>query len=96
MSADLPPILLTQFELHVGTGYQLLGHTDAAKSWFERALATASKHSFNQFVFAAEEALLGTLAPRTARFQAPTIDIPRDVERIAAEISELRRLTGAR
>ena len=95
VSADLPPILLTQFELHVGRGYQMLGDTNTAKDWLERALATASKHNFNRFVFAAEQALLSTSASRRARVQAPAIDIPRDVERIAVAISEMRRLTGA-
>ena len=93
-SADLPPILLTQFELHVGKGYQALGDTDAAKDWLERALETASLHSFNTFVFAAEEALGAISAPRTSKVCAPAFDIPRDVERIATELRNLRRLTG--
>ncbi|MGZ5140412.1 MAG: hypothetical protein ACXWCX_21665 [Burkholderiales bacterium] len=93
-SADLPPILLTQFELHVGMGYQALGDTDAAKAWLERSLETASLHSFNRFVFAAEAALSENSAPRKPKVPTATIDIPRDVERIAAELSDLRRLTG--
>ena len=93
-SAELPPILLTQYELHVGTGYQMLGDNDAARSWFERALETASQHSFNQFVFAAEVAIRESASPRKERTPAPAFDIPRDVERIASELSDLRRLTG--
>jgi tetratricopeptide (TPR) repeat protein len=92
--AALPPILLTQFELHVGKGYQLLGDTDAAKSWLERSLETASLHQFNRFVFAAEEALAENATPRAPKEPAPAYDIPRDVELIAAELKDLRKLTG--
>ena len=92
-SANLPPILLTQFELHVGTGYQSLGDTSAAKVWLERAQETASLHSFNRFVFAAEQALSANTSRRAPNGPAPTLDIPRDVERIAEELSDLRRLT---
>jgi tetratricopeptide (TPR) repeat protein len=92
--SELPPILRTQFELHVGKGYQLLGDTNAAKAWLERALETASLHSFNRFVFAAEEALRASAAPRVPRESAPVFDIPRDVELIAAELRDLRKLTG--
>ena len=80
-SVELPPILLTQFELHVGKGYQLLGDTDTAKAWLERARETASLHSFNRFVFAAEEALSQNSVPRTTKVPATAFDIPRDVER---------------
>ncbi len=93
-AADLPPILLTQFELHVGTGYQLLGDTSAAKTWLARSMETATLHSFNRFVFAAEKALAENAVPRKPRELAAAFDIPRDVELIAAELSNLRKLTG--
>jgi tetratricopeptide (TPR) repeat protein len=93
-SAALPPILLTQFELHAGKGHQILGDTQAARVWLERALETASRYSYNAFVFAAEEALRENSAPRAPKVPAPAFDIPRDVERIAAELRDLRKLMG--
>ena len=91
-SADLPPILRTQFELHVGRGYQLFGHFGEAKAWLDRALDTASTHSFNQLVFAAEAALENNSAPRAALPERTPFDIPRDVRLIAAELKEMRQL----
>ena len=92
----LPPILLTQFELHVGKGYQALGDDDAASTWFERALATATRHSFNRFVFAAEEALQSRPALRPGAPVESGVDVPRDVQLIANEINQMRRLAGIR
>jgi hypothetical protein len=92
----LPPILLTQFELHVGRGYQALGDEESASTWLERALATATKHSFNRFVFAAEAALSASPVVRTNAPGEADLDLPRDIKRIAAELSEMRRLSGVR
>ena len=92
-AADLPPLLRTQFELHVGRGYQLFGHFGEAKEWLERALGSATKHSFNQLIFAAEDALAGTSTARTKVPLATSFDIPRDVRIIAAELKERRKLT---
>jgi tetratricopeptide (TPR) repeat protein len=93
-SANLPPILRTQFELHAGRGYQLFGQFGEAKVWLERALHTASEHSFNQLVFAAEEALESKSTARPAVPSTTAFDIPRDVRLIAAELKEMRRLAG--
>ena len=71
-----------------------MGDTDAAKVWLERAQETASRFSFNRFVFAAEEALSANSVHAAPKVSAPAFDIPRDVERIAEELSDLRRLTG--
>jgi tetratricopeptide (TPR) repeat protein len=90
--ASLPPALRTQFELHAGQGYQQLGAPHAAKMWLERALESATAHSYNEYVFAAEAALKSITTARPERAAAPTFDIPRDVEMIAAELRELRRL----
>ena len=90
----LPPLLLTQFELHVGRGYQALGNTESACTWLERALATATRHSFNRFVFAAETALSEAPKLRTRAPVESAPDLPRDIKRIAAELSEMRRLSG--
>ena len=94
-SADLPPILRTQFELHVGRGYQLFGHFGEAEHWLEQALGNATKHSLNQLMFAAEAALDQNEAPRQATPSSTTFDIPRDVKQIAAELKQIRKLTGA-
>ena len=95
-AVNLPPILRTQFELHTGRGYQLFGRHSEAKEWFERALSTASLHSFNQLAFAAEAALDGTADKRPANPTATVFDIPRDVRLIAAELQQRRKLAGVR
>ena len=93
-TVNLPPMLKAQFELHAGRGYQLFGHYGEAKAWFERALSTASLHSFNQLIFAAEAALDGTAAEQKATSSATVFDIPRDVRLIAAELQQMRRLAS--
>ena len=93
--ADLPPFLRAQFELHVGRGYQLFGRFSDAKQWLDRALGSATAHSFNQLIFATETALAQNMAPREARVLTTAFDIPRDVRLIATELRERRRLTEA-
>jgi tetratricopeptide (TPR) repeat protein len=91
---DLPPILRTQYELHVGRAYQLFGKFEVAKTWLERAITSASAHSFNRFIFAAEAALAGngsSLQPHIDQ----ALDISVDAERIAFEIKGLRELVEA-
>jgi len=92
-AADLPPILRAQFELHVGKGYQAFGNREAAATWLQRALDTASTHSYNRFVFAAEAALAENLISRPSRVETVAFDIPRDVEHIAAKLHTMRELT---
>jgi hypothetical protein len=93
-SAKLPPVLQTQFELHVGRGYQTFGELTAARTWLERAVRTASKHSFNQLLFEAENALANnTRAPSPRQLQS-TFQLPADVNEIAAELKEMRELAG--
>lgn len=92
----LPPVLLTQFELHVGKGFQALGDEEAASLWLERALVTATRHSFNRFVFAAEAALQTRPAIQSNAPVECSVDVPRDVQRIAVELSQMRRLAGIR
>ena len=93
-SAPLPPILLAQFELHVGKGYQALGDDEAASTWLTRALDTATRHSFNRFVFAAEEAMNANPAVRSTSPVESELALPREVQRIAAEVKQMRRLSG--
>ena len=91
-AAPLPPLLRTQFELHAGQGYRQLGNDDAAVQWMERALGTATEHSLNQHIFAAEKALKAATAPRrrSAVANEPFADIPRELELIAHELREMR------
>ena len=92
-SAELPPLLRVQFELHVGRGYQTLGEPELAQSWLQRAAGTAASHSFNKLVFEAEEALARNSRPME---RAPVVafEVPEDVDEIASEIRELRELAG--
>jgi tetratricopeptide (TPR) repeat protein len=95
-NAGLPPALRAQFELHVGRGYQQFGDFNAARTWLERAQQTASAHSLNHLVFAAEDALDNNLPLPSTPIPTISFDIPRDVENIAAELKEMRRLAGVR
>ncbi len=92
-SAELPPLLRVQFELHVGRGYQTLGELELAQSWLARAAGTAASHSFNKLVFDAEEALAKRSRP-VQGMPAAAFEIPEDVDEIATEIRGLRELAG--
>ncbi len=93
-SAELPPILRTQFLLHAGRGYQLFGHTTEAREWLTRALDSASMYSFNHLAFAAEAALADTKTEWQVRKTTTAFEIPSDVRHIAAELRSLRKLAG--
>ena len=88
--AKLPPLLRTQFELHVGRGYQTFGEYSAAQTWLERAARSASAHSLNQFLFEAENALANNEPKATPRPAATTFEIPDDVSVIAEDLKEMR------
>jgi hypothetical protein len=91
LAATLPPMLQAQFELHVGRGYQAFGEHEAAQSWLQRALRTASEHSYNQLAFSAEEAL--AMKPSQVAPPKPVhFEMPRDVAKIAEELREMREL----
>lgn len=89
-SAKLPPLLRTQFELHVGRGYQTFGEYSAAQTWLERAARSASAHSLNQFLFEAETALANNEPKATPHPTATTFEIPDDVNEIAEDLKEMR------
>ena len=89
-AAKLPPLLRTQFELHVGRGYQTFGEYSAAQTWLERAARSASAHSLNQFLFEAESALANNEPKPTPRPAATTFEIPADVSEIAEDLKEMR------
>jgi len=88
--SKLPPLLRTQFELHVGRGYQSFGEFSAARTWLERAARSASEHSLNQFLFEAESALANNEPKAASRPTSTPFEIPDDVNEIAAELKEMR------
>jgi hypothetical protein len=88
--AKLPPLLRTQFELHVGRGYQTFGEYSSARTWLERAARSASSHSLNQFLFEAESALANNEPKAAPRPTATTFEIPADVSEIAEDLKEMR------
>jgi tetratricopeptide (TPR) repeat protein len=87
LGRELPPLLATGFEIQLGTGYQLFGRLDKARTHLERALAMAREHGLNQFFFEAEEALLQLQAPKST---SPPKMVSLDVEEVAEAIRELR------
>jgi hypothetical protein len=93
-SAKLPPLLRTQFELHVGRGYQTFGEFAAARTWLVRAVQSASEHSFNQFLFEAESALAQNQETATTRPATTPFEISDDVNEIVAELKEMREMAG--
>lgn len=87
-NASLPPFLATAFQLTLGTGYQRFGDDARAKHHLEAALSLAGEHGLNQFLFDAEEALLGMKTqPRLREAPAP---LAPDVEEVATAIRQLR------
>jgi tetratricopeptide (TPR) repeat protein len=92
--ATLPPMLQVQFELHVGRGYQSFAEYELAETWLIRAGRTATKHSFNQLAFVADDALANNRrATRPSR--AAAFEVPEDVRQIATELREMRELVNA-
>jgi tetratricopeptide (TPR) repeat protein len=93
-SAKLPPLLQAQFELHVGRGYQTFGEFTTARTWLERAVQTASDHSFNQLVFEAESALSKKEPTSAPEVSSVNFELSDEVNEIATELRELRELVG--
>lgn len=89
---QLPPFLAAGFELTLGTGYQHFGNLAKARVHLERAMAMASEHGLNQFLFEAEEALFQLDSPRPVRRVAEEVSL--DVNEVASAIKELRESAG--
>ncbi|MES2176244.1 MAG: tetratricopeptide repeat protein [Gemmatimonadota bacterium] len=90
--ADLSPAFRTQFELHAGRSYQMLGERDEADPWIVRALERACTHEFNQLIFACENAIAVTSTLTDQRAPAPASVVPNDIESIVADLRSLREL----
>ena len=93
VTQKLPPFLATAFELNVGLGYLRFSNESKARLHLERALALATDHGINQFLFDAEEALLQLDA--TAPPQRVQKDVPLNLEEVANAIRELRASVSA-
>jgi hypothetical protein len=76
-SAKLPPLLQTQFELHVGRGYQTFGDLAAARTWLQRAVHTALG------AFAQSTAVRGRVCAREEGTEQRT-----EVEHVVFELPE--------
>jgi tetratricopeptide (TPR) repeat protein len=87
MNEQLPPYLTTAYELNVGLGYRRLGEFDKARPYLQRAIALASEHGLNQYLFEAEEAL------QELQKQSPPHrvqrEVPLDLEEVATAIKEM-------
>lgn len=87
LNEELPPYLTTAYELNVGLGYRRLGEFEKARPYLQRAIALASEHGLNQYLFEAEDAL------RELQKQSPPHrvqrDVPLDLEEVATAIKEM-------
>jgi tetratricopeptide (TPR) repeat protein len=84
---NMPPYLTTAYELNAGLGYQRFGDFAKARTFLEKALAFASEHGLNQYLFEAEEALLQldiVTPPHASK------EISLDTQEVADAIRELR------
>lgn len=85
----LPPYLATGFQVVLGTAYLRFADIGKARHHLERAMALAGEHDFHQFLFEAEEALLGIHTPTPPR-EAPS-ELSLDVQQVAGAIREMRQ-----
>jgi tetratricopeptide (TPR) repeat protein len=92
VSQSLPPYLATSFELNLGNGYQRFGNSGKARLHLERAMAMATEHGLNQYLFEAEEALYQIDTPMPRRRVAEEVSL--DVDEVASAIRELRVSVG--
>lgn len=88
----LPPLLDSARDLFAGLGYGRFGDDAKARVFLERALASATEHGLNQYLFQAEEALheLGRQPP-PHRVPVPA---SLELEEVACAIRELREGVG--
>ena len=93
MNEELPPRMATAFQISLGSGYKQFGEATKARTHYERAVALAGEHGFNQMLFQAEEALLALETP------PPPLPVPAavslDLEEVASAIRQMRETAGA-
>jgi tetratricopeptide (TPR) repeat protein len=89
--AHMPPTLQAEYQLHVGTGYELLGESDAARAALERARTLAENFGFHQIVFKSEEAL-SRVADTSQHLSAPAeSSAPAHLNDVVEVLGDLRR-----
>jgi hypothetical protein len=87
--APLPPTLQWYYHYYVGKGYQAFGRPAEAGEALEHALAVATRHGLNKFVFDAERALAELARGTPAEFR-PEPDTPEGVREVAQAIGRWR------
>jgi tetratricopeptide (TPR) repeat protein len=94
VAADFTPQLRVTYLLHVGRGYNALGHAEAGIPYLERAIQVASEYNLNQLMFQAEEALV-EVRRREARTVSRTIsEVDASVHVVIDAIHGMKELAG--
>ena len=89
-AAQLPPLLRTQFVLHVGEGYAALGERQLAEATLRNAAQLAEEYSLNQLSFTIEESMHRVMDAST--YSNPRENaVPQSLVTIAEDLGELRR-----
>jgi tetratricopeptide (TPR) repeat protein len=57
--SQLPPSLAVQYWIESGKGSDRFGRVDDARAFLDRAIAVAEEHALNQYVFDAEQVMVG-------------------------------------
>lgn len=91
-NTSLPPALQAEYYVHAGTGYELLGELDAARTSFEHARTVAETFGFNQIIFRSEEALKRVSQAERRGSAPPENPLPEHLRDVAASLGEMRRL----
>lgn len=86
-SASLPPHITQPFLLTIGEGLHRFGDSAAGREYVSRALAIASEHGLNHYLFESEFAL------RTMRVEQPPTSTRKSaaLKRIASTIDQMTR-----
>jgi tetratricopeptide (TPR) repeat protein len=93
-NADFTPQLRVVYLLHVGRGYHLLGQAEAGIEYLERAVELASRYSFNQLVFEAEQALGDARHEKTHPPVVAPMELLESVQTVIGAISGMKQLAG--
>jgi tetratricopeptide (TPR) repeat protein len=84
----LPPYLETAFQVNAGLGYQRFANIEKARQHLTRAVALATEHTMNHYLFEAEEALLQLETPTPPRRTSTQTSV--EVFEVAEALRELR------
>jgi tetratricopeptide (TPR) repeat protein len=93
-AADFTPQLRITYLLHVGRGYNALGHAELGTPYLQQAIEMASKYHLNQMLFEAEAAL-GEALHRKVRVRCrPSNAIADEVQTVIDAIHEMKQTAG--